>query len=86
MSKTAILEPTEFESEAEKNMLKAKWTKIHKHLNQYGLGLQIKVRPMLFLKCRPCEIRVKKYMKHCLEFWRVSHDIQPLLSPYAMIQ
>ena len=25
-------------------------------------------------------------MKHCLEFWRANHDIQPSLSPYAMIQ
>ena len=25
-------------------------------------------------------------MKHCLEFWRAHHDIQPSLSPYAMIQ
>ena len=44
------------------------------------------VRPKLFLKCRLCEIRVNNYMKHCLEFWRANHEIQPLLSPYAMIQ
>ena len=25
-------------------------------------------------------------MKHCLEIWRANHDIQPSLSPYAMIQ
>ena len=30
------------------------------------------VRPKLFLKCRPCEIRVNNYMKHCLEFWRAN--------------
>ena len=111
MSKTVILEPIDFESEAEENKFKAKWRKIHKHLNQYGLALEIKitydellvelemsqekyisavrtslVRPKLFLKCRPCEIRVNNYMKHCLEFWRANHDIQPSLSPYAMIQ
>ena len=44
------------------------------------------VRPKLFLKCRPCEIRVNNYMKHCLEFWRANHNIQPSLSPYAMVQ
>ena len=111
MSKTVILEPIDFESEAEGNKFKAKWRKMHKHLNQYGLALEIKityyelqvelemlqekyisvvrtslVRPMLFLKCRPCEIRVNIYMKHCLEFWRPNHDMQPSLSPYAMIQ
>ena len=86
MSKKVILEPIDFESEAEENKFKAKWRKIHKHLNQYGLGLEINVRPKLFLKCRPCEIRVNNYMKHCLEFWRENHNIQPSLSPYAMIQ
>ena len=25
-------------------------------------------------------------IKHCLEFWRANHDIQPSLTPYAMIQ
>ena len=44
------------------------------------------VRPKLFLNCRPCEIRVNNYMKHFWEFWRANHDIQPSLSPYAMIQ
>ena len=86
MSKTVILEPIDFESEAEENKFKAKWRKIHNHLNQYGLGLEVKVRPKLSLKCRPCEIRVNNYMKHCFEFWRANHDIQPSLSPYAMIQ
>ena len=111
MSKTVILEPVGFESEAEENTFKAKWRKIHKHLNQLGLALEIKitynellvelemsqekyistvrtslVRPKLFLKCRPCEMRVNNYMKHYLEFWRANHDIQPSLSPCAMIQ
>ena len=44
------------------------------------------VRPKLFLKYRPCEIRVNNYIKHCLESWRANHDIQPSLSPHAMIQ
>ena len=44
------------------------------------------VRPKLFLKCRPCKIQINNYMKHCLEFWQANHDIQPSLSPYAMIQ
>ena len=43
MSKTLILEPTDLESEAEENKFKAKWRKIHKHLNQYGLALEIKI-------------------------------------------
>ena len=86
MSKTVILEPIDFESEAEENKFKAKWRKMHKHLNHYGLGLKIKVRSKLFLKCRPCEIGVNNYIKHCLELWRENHDIQPSLSSYAMIQ
>ena len=43
MSKTVILEPIDFESEAEENKFKAKWRKVHKHLNQYGLALEIKI-------------------------------------------
>ena len=43
MSNTGILEPIDFESEAEENKFKAKWRKIYKYLNQYGLGLQIKI-------------------------------------------
>ena len=43
-------------------------------------------RPKLFLKCRPCENRLNNYLKHCLEFWRANHDIQPSLSPHALIQ
>ena len=43
MTKTVILEPIDFESEAEENKFKAKWRKIHKHLNQYGLALEIKI-------------------------------------------
>ena len=42
MSKTVILEPIDFESAAEDNRFKAKWRKIHKHLNQCSLALEIK--------------------------------------------
>ena len=44
------------------------------------------VRPKIFLKRRPCEIRINNYMKHCLQFWRANHDIQPSLTPYAMVE
>ena len=44
------------------------------------------VRPKLFLKQRPCEIRINNYIKHCLQFWRANHDIQPSLTPYAMVE
>ena len=44
------------------------------------------IRPKLYLKCKPCEIRVNNYMKHCLEFWCTNHDIQPTLYPYAVVQ
>ena len=43
MSQTVIVEPIYFESEAEENKFKAKWRKIQKHLNQYGLALQIEI-------------------------------------------
>ena len=44
------------------------------------------VRPKFFLKRRPCEIRINNYMKHCLQFWRANHNIQPSLTPYAMVE
>ena len=25
-------------------------------------------------------------MKHCLQFWRANHDVQPSLTPYAMVE
>ena len=25
-------------------------------------------------------------MKHCLQFWRANHDIQPSLMQYAMVE
>ena len=25
-------------------------------------------------------------MKHCLQFWRANHDIQPSLMPHAMVE
>ena len=25
-------------------------------------------------------------MKHCLQFWRANHDIQPSLTPYARVE
>ena len=43
MLNTVILEPIDFESEAEENKFKTKWRKIHKHLNQYGLALEFKI-------------------------------------------
>ena len=36
-----LLNHIDFETKAEENKFKAKWRKIHKHLNQYGLGLEI---------------------------------------------
>ena len=44
------------------------------------------VRPKPSLKHRPCEIRINSYMKHYLQFWRANHDIQPSLTPYAMVE
>ena len=44
------------------------------------------VRPQFYPKCHPCEIRINNYMCNCLHIWRVNHDIQPCLSPYAMIE
>ena len=111
MSSTVILEPIECQSTEEEIDLKQKWRKIKRHLNQYGMALDLKttfdemltelemtedeyikavrtslVRPKFFLKRRPCEIRINNYMKHCLQFWRANHDIQPSLTPYAMVE
>ena len=43
MSKTVILEPIDFESEAEEKKFKTKWRKIHKYFNQYSLPLEIRI-------------------------------------------
>ena len=111
MSSTVILEPIECQSTEEEIDLKQKWRKIKRHLNQYGMALDLKttfdemltelemtedeyikavrtslVRPKFFLKGRQCKIRINNYMKHCLQFWRANHDIQPSLTPYAMVE
>ena len=44
------------------------------------------IRPQFYPKCHPCEIRINNYMRNCLHIWRANHDIQPCLSPYAMIE
>ena len=44
------------------------------------------IRPQFYPKCCPCEIRINNYMRNCLHIWRAFHDIQPCLSPYAMIE
>ena len=37
-------------------------------------------------KRHPCEICINNYLHNCLHIWRANHDIQPCLSPYAMIE
>ena len=44
------------------------------------------IRPQFYPKRRPCEICINNYMCNCLHIWRANHDIQPCLSPYAMIE
>ena len=44
------------------------------------------IRPQFYPKCHPSEIRINNYMHNCLHIWRGNHDIQPCLSPYAMIE
>ena len=44
------------------------------------------VRPQFYPKCHPCEIRINNYISNCLHIWRANHDIQPCLSPCAMIE
>ena len=41
MSGTLILEPIECQSEKEEIDLKQKWRKIKRHLNQYGMALDL---------------------------------------------
>ena len=43
-------------------------------------------KPQFYPKCHPCEIRINNYMQNCLHIWRANHDIQPCLSPNAMIE
>ena len=42
MSSTVILEPIECQSAEEEIDLKQKWRKIKRHLNQYGMALDLK--------------------------------------------
>ena len=44
------------------------------------------VRPQFYSKHHPCEILINNYMRNCLLIWRANHDIQPCLSPHAMIE
>ena len=44
------------------------------------------IRAQFYPKRHPCEIRINNYMHNCLHIWRANHDIQPCLSPYAMIE
>ena len=44
------------------------------------------IRPQFYPKHLPCEILINNYMRNCLHIWRANHDIQPCLSPYAMIE
>ena len=43
------------------------------------------VRPQFYPKCHPCEMHINNYLCNCLHIWRANHDIQPCLSPHAMI-
>ena len=40
----------------------------------------------IVLHRKPCEVRINNYMKNCLHIWRANHDIQPTLSPHAVIE
>ena len=44
------------------------------------------VRPQFYPKHHPCEIHINNYMRNCLHILRANHDIQPCLSPHAMIE
>ena len=44
------------------------------------------VRPQFYPKHCPCQMGIHNYMQNCLHIWRANHDIQPCLSPYAMIE
>ena len=44
------------------------------------------IRTKLFIEHNPCEIRINNYMKHCLKFWTVNHDIYLSLDPFGMVQ
>ena len=54
---------------------------------QYIKGIQSSIaRVQFFLHRKPCEVRINNYMKNCLHIWRANHDIQPTLSPHAVIE
>ena len=39
--------------------------------------------PNVFLKRKPCKVRVNPYMKVVLSAWKANHDLQFVLDPYA---
>ena len=56
-------------------------------LTQYITAVQTTiVRTKMFFKRKPSEIRINNYMRHCLQFWRANHDIQPSIEPYGMVK
>ena len=61
--------------------------KLNMSFDDYILAIRSTiVRPKFYPKRCPCEIHINNYMHNCLHIWRANHDIQPCLSPYAMIE
>ena len=54
---------------------------------QYIKGIRSSIACVQFFSHRkPCEVRINNYKKNCLHIWWANHDIQPTLSPHAMIE
>ena len=54
---------------------------------QYIKGIRSSIACVqFFLHRKPCEVRINNYMKNCLHIWQANHDIQPTLSPHAVIE
>jgi hypothetical protein len=50
----------------------------------YLLALQCTLwKPTLFLKCKPCDIRINSFSIHVGPLWEANIDAQYILDPYA---
>jgi hypothetical protein len=52
----------------------------------YLLTLQCTLwKPTLFLKCKPCDIRINSFSIHVGPLWEANTNAQYILDPYATI-
>ena len=63
------------------------WIQVKRLLNSYGLDTETTdTFEVMLSKTSSIRDTMNNYMHNCLHIWKANHDIQPCLSPYAMIE